>query len=88
MTRTPLLHTLRNQYDWNIKSDMKNTIGLRRRVSKRVEDGHRPPALQAGHPRNGCEAVLGVVHPQRVEGAGMAGTGETLGSPWPSLICL
>jgi hypothetical protein len=35
-------------------------IGLWRGVSKGVKDGHRPPALQAGHPRDGCKAVLGV----------------------------
>jgi hypothetical protein len=49
-------------------------------VSKGVEDGHRPPALRAAHPRNGHKAVLGGTHPQGVEGAGMAG--ETLGSLW------
>jgi hypothetical protein len=55
---------------------------VRRGVSKGVEDGRRPLALWAGHPRNSHKAVLGVVHPQGVEGSGMAGSGEILGSPW------
>jgi hypothetical protein len=58
---------------------------LRRGVSKGVEDGH---------PRNGHNAILGGTHPhslvgwvpQGVEGAGMAGPGETLGSLWISLV--
>jgi hypothetical protein len=33
-----------------------------------------------GHPRNFPEAVLRVARPQGVEGSGMAGPGETLGS--------
>jgi hypothetical protein len=53
-----------------------------RGVSKGVEDGRRPPALRAGHPRNGRKAASGVARPQGVEGSGMAGPGETLGSPW------
>jgi hypothetical protein len=48
-------------------------LGVRRRVSKRVEDGHMPSALRAGHPRN---VSFGV---------GRAGPHETLGSPWPPL---
>jgi hypothetical protein len=55
---------------------------VRRRVSKRVEDGRRPLALRAGHLRNDCKVVLGVARPQGVERLGMAGPGETLGSPW------
>jgi hypothetical protein len=51
-------------------------------VSKGVEDGCLPPALQEGHPRNGCKPVLGVAHPQGIEGLGMVGPGETLGNPW------
>jgi hypothetical protein len=51
-------------------------------VPKGVEDGCRLPVLQAGHPRNGCKAVSGVARLQGVEGLGMAGLGETLGSPW------
>jgi hypothetical protein len=47
-----------------------------------VEGGCRPPALQAGHPRNGHNAVLGVARPQGVEVSGWVGPGETLGSPW------
>jgi hypothetical protein len=30
---------------------------VRRGASKGVEDGRRPPALRAGHPRNGCKEV-------------------------------
>jgi hypothetical protein len=41
---------------------------VQRAVSKGVEDGQRPPALQ-------------VARPQGIEGLGMAGPGETLGSP-------
>jgi hypothetical protein len=32
-----------------------------------------------------CKAVSGVAHLQEVKGSGMAGPGETLGSPWPPL---
>jgi hypothetical protein len=46
-------------------------------VSKGVEDGCRPPILQAGHPQISRKAVSGVDHPQNVE---MADLGETLGS--------
>jgi hypothetical protein len=45
-------------------------------VSKGVEDGRRPHPLWA---------VSRVVHPQGVEGLGMAGPSDTLGSPWPLL---
>jgi len=51
---------------------------VRRRVSKGVEDGRRPPTVWAGHPRNGRKVVLGVACPQGVEGSGMAGPGKTL----------
>jgi hypothetical protein len=49
-------------------------------VSKGVEDCRRPPALQAGYPRTGHKAVLGVARPQGIEGSGMVGLGGTLGS--------
>jgi hypothetical protein len=55
---------------------------VRRGVSKGVEDERRLPALWAGHPRNGCKAVLGVARPQGIEGLGVVGPGETLGSLW------
>jgi hypothetical protein len=58
-------------------------IGVRRGVSKGVEDSHRPSALWASHSRNGHEAICGVARSQGVKGLGMAGPGETLGSPWP-----
>jgi hypothetical protein len=58
---------------------------VRRGVFKRVEYGRRPPTLWAGHPRNGHKAVSGVARLRVIEGSGMAGPGETLGSPWPSL---
>jgi hypothetical protein len=45
----------------------------RRELSKGVE---------YGHPRNARKAVSGVARPQDIEGSGMAGLGETLGSPW------
>jgi hypothetical protein len=51
-------------------------------VSKGVEDGRRLPALQVGHPRNSHKAVSGVSRPQGIDWLGMAGLGETLGSPW------
>jgi hypothetical protein len=44
-----------------------------------------PPAPWAGLPQNTCKAVLGVAHLQGVEGSGMAGPSETLGSSWPPL---
>jgi hypothetical protein len=44
---------------------------------QRVDDCHRPPALRAGHPRDGREAVSGVARPQGVEGLGMVGLGDT-----------
>jgi hypothetical protein len=60
-------------------------IDVRRGVSKRVEDGHRPATLQVGHPRNSHKAVSGVACPQGIEGLGMVGPGETSGNPWPPL---
>jgi hypothetical protein len=51
-------------------------------VSKRVEDGRRPPTLRVSHPRNCPKAVSGVARPQGVKGLGIAGPGETLGSLW------
>jgi hypothetical protein len=44
-----------------------------RGVSKGVEDGQRPLAHKAMSPQNGHETVLGVAHPQCVEGLGLAG---------------
>jgi hypothetical protein len=72
----PRLHRLRNA--------LFRFIGVWRGVSKEVEDGQRPPALQTGQPWNDPKAVLGVVRLQGIEGYGMAGPVETLGSPWPS----
>jgi hypothetical protein len=43
------------------------SISVQRGVSKRVEDGERPPTLQAGHPKNGHTAVSGVTRPQGIE---------------------
>jgi hypothetical protein len=63
----------------------RSTIGVRRGVSKRVEDGRRLPALQAGHPRNGRVVISGVARPQGIEGLGMADPSDALGSPWPPL---
>jgi hypothetical protein len=48
---------------------------IRLGLSKRVEDGRSPPALLAGHPRNGHEAILGVARPQGVEGCRRVGHG-------------
>jgi hypothetical protein len=44
-----------------------------------IQGGRRRP--QAA-PQTGHKAVWGVARPQVVEGSGMAGRGETLGSPW------
>jgi hypothetical protein len=63
----------------------KDSIGVRRGVSKRVENGRWPYTLWVGHPRNGCKSVSGVALPKGVEGSGMAGPCETLGSPRPPL---
>jgi hypothetical protein len=52
-----------------------------RGVSNGIEDGRRLPALRVGHTQNGRKAVSGV-HRQGIEGSGMAGQGDTLGSPW------
>jgi hypothetical protein len=60
-------------------------IRVRRGVSKRVENGRRPPALRAGYPKNGSKAVTTMVRLQGIEGLGMAGPGEALGSLWPPL---
>jgi hypothetical protein len=71
------------------------TIGVRRGVSKGVEDGRRPPALRVGDLRNDRKAVSGVAPPQGIEGSGIAGPGEPLGSytslvetPRPLWYCL
>jgi hypothetical protein len=50
-----------------------------------IQGGRRRPqaARPTGEPpQNGIKAVLGVARPQGIEGLGMAGLGETLGSPW------
>jgi hypothetical protein len=47
---------------------MVTSIRVRHGVSKAIEDGCRPPNLQAGHPRKGSEANSGVAHPQGIEG--------------------
>jgi hypothetical protein len=60
-------------------------IGVRRGVSKGLEEGRNPPGLRAGHPWNGFKAVSGVAHPKGIEGSAMAGLSDTLGSPWPPL---
>jgi hypothetical protein len=52
-------------------------------VSQGVEDGCRLPSLWLGHPRNSHKAASGVAFLQGIEGWGMAGPDETLGSPWP-----
>jgi hypothetical protein len=49
---------------------------------KGVKDSRLLPALWAGHPRNDHKTILGVARPQGVEGSGMAGPAETLGSLW------
>jgi hypothetical protein len=51
-----------------------NKIGVRRGVSKGVENGCRLPNLRAGWPAL-----------QNIDGYGMAVPGETLGIPWPPL---
>jgi hypothetical protein len=61
------------------------SIGVRGGVSKRVEDYRRPLAMRVGHPTNGRKAILAVARLQGVEGSGMAGPGETSGSPWPHI---
>jgi hypothetical protein len=40
-----------------------------------------PKGVKDGHPCNRHEAVPGMACPQGIEGSGMAGPGETLGSP-------
>jgi hypothetical protein len=52
----------------------------------RVEEGGRPVRHGVSNgvedSQNGCKAVLQVACPHGVEELGMAGPGETLGSPW------
>jgi len=60
------------------------SIGVRHGVSK-TEDNRRLPTLWARHPRNSCKTISGVARPHSVEGLGMAGPRETLGTPWPPL---
>jgi hypothetical protein len=55
---------------------------VRRGVSQGVEDSGRPPTLRAGHSRNSHKAVSGSARSQGVGEPGMAGQGETVGSPW------
>jgi hypothetical protein len=43
--------------------------------------GKMAAALRAGHPPNNRKAVWGMARPQGIEGLGIAGRGETLGSP-------
>jgi hypothetical protein len=69
-------------FSLKVDSRIRRSRPVRRGVSKAVEEGCRLPALQAGHPRNGRKAVLGVAHPQGIEGSGKGGSGKTLGSPW------
>jgi hypothetical protein len=52
---------------------MDSLIDVRRGMSKGVKDGCMPPA----HP-----PAPGVALRQGIEGSGMAGLGETLGSSW------
>jgi hypothetical protein len=54
--------------------------GIHRRTAWGVQKGKR---RRQGHPRNGRKAVSVVARPQGIEGSGMAGPVETLGSPWP-----
>jgi hypothetical protein len=61
------------------------TIGVQRGVSKRMESGRRLQSLRADHSRNGHEAVSAMACLYGVEGSGMAGPGETLGTSWPPL---
>jgi hypothetical protein len=64
---------------------LSDAIGARRRVSKRVEDGSRPPALCAAHSRNGHKAVSGLAYPQGLEGLGIASPSKTIGRRRPPL---
>jgi hypothetical protein len=57
--------------------------GVWRGVSKGVEDGCKPLALWVGYLSNGQKAVSEVARMQGVEGLGMVGPRDTLGSPWP-----
>jgi hypothetical protein len=43
-------------------------MGVRRGVSKGVEDGSRPPTLRVGHLWKGFMTVSGVAHPKGIEG--------------------
>jgi hypothetical protein len=56
------------------------SIGVRRGVSKRVADSRKPP--DRATPETAV-TISGVVRLQGEEGLGMAGRGESLGSPWP-----
>jgi hypothetical protein len=60
------------------KLNCNTNVDIRQGVSRRIEHGRRPPALQAGFPQNRCQAVSGVACPQGVEGSGSAAPGEKL----------
>jgi hypothetical protein len=47
-----------------------------------VEDCHRRPALWSGHPQTTVRLYPKMARPQGMDRSGMAGPGETLGSPW------
>jgi hypothetical protein len=78
------LQALSNCFENSVEKK-PDTTNLRRPVrhgvSQGVEDDRRPPALQAGHSRNSCK-----VHLQGVQGSGMVGSVETLGSLWIPLF--
>jgi hypothetical protein len=65
-----------------LRGQPHSTRPVRCEVSKGVEDGRRPPALQADHPRNVRKAISGVARLQGVSGLVWASRGETLGRPW------
>jgi hypothetical protein len=76
-----LLHSMKKEASC---CDRKLNLGHRRMAwgRRRVQKGRR--RSQADCPASGS-SVSGVARPQDVEGSGMAGLGETLGSPWPPL---
>jgi hypothetical protein len=54
-------------------------------VSKKVGDGRKSSALRVSSPQNSRKVYLGVARPQGVEGLGIVGSSETLGSLCPPL---
>jgi hypothetical protein len=52
-------------------------IGVRRGVSKEVQNDRRPLALRPAHPLNGHKATSMVARPQGIEGLGMVHPVET-----------